>query len=542
MQRLQGLAAKKSIETLLASTSPVLTLALDPFAQAALAIATTERAILITPEPDALRLLIQANKPLCAYNAKDLHRFFYTHLGFAPNRWACIHISEQLLLGGRKQSLHIAAIAQRYSIQLDDPTQGFEAFLMHTQGLAKIIEAQSKALKASHMQTVSRIEALAVAPTSEMEIFGMPCDLQDWRDITKHAANERTHLKEQILKIFVSSPRDLFNHATLNIDNDNDLKQALGRLGHYVPNVRLGTVAHLPEPLGPSLVRYRELNKLISTYGESFLQHIGHDNRIHPTFEQIGTTTGRMACRAPNLQAVVKSSAYRQCFRAPLGKQFVIGDYATCELRILAEMSGDPVFTHAFFQDEDLHARVATSMFGKYVSKIENPELRQRAKAVNFGLIYGMGAIGLARTLKVSENQGRELLQRYFTTFPKIKSYLNDTAQMAVHQGFAQTLAGRRMYLEGFDEAGQAARLAKNMPIQGTSADITKTALGRLRSRLTNARIVNAVHDEIVVECDTNDAESIAKLVRNEMQAAGQTLLKTVPLKAEVEITQIWNK
>ncbi|MBC7794689.1 MAG: DNA polymerase I, partial [Clostridia bacterium] len=250
---------------------------------------------------------------------------------------------------------------------------------------------------------------------------------------------------------------------------------------------------------------------------------------------------------SPNLQSMVKDGPHRSCFRARSGRLLVTADYAACELRIIAELSGDPVFAEAFARGDDLHARVASAVFGKPVSKTENPELRQRAKAVNFGLAYGMGAQGLARNIDVQVDEARRILDRYFKSFPRIRSFLERSAAEGLARGFARTIAGRRLYLspDTLETRGSAERIAKNMPIQGTNADITKIALARVHADLQafpSAGLVNVVHDELVVECDVNDATAVAELVRAGMIAAGRQLLRTIPVEVDIAVGEIWGK
>ena len=367
----------------------------------------------------------------------------------------------------------------------------------------------------------------------------MPFDAARWKGIDADARAQHIAIRGELAPFFAAvSGSDLFGATAVNIDNDAELKRALATLGLRVDNVKRETVARLPPPLGPLLSRYRELTKLVTTYGESFLTYVQTDGRLHPTFEQIGAASGRMACHSPNLQSMVKDAPHRSCFRVGEGRALVTGDYSACELRIIAELSGDPVFAEAFARGDDLHARVATAVFGKPVSKHENPELRQRAKAVNFGLAYGMGAQGLARAIDVDPAQAKQLLERYFRNFPKIRTFLERSADEGLARGFARTMTGRRLYLSGERSATQ--RIAKNMPIQGTNADITKIALARLRMRLGSGKLVNVVHDEIVAECAAHDAESVAAAMREEMTAAGAQVLKHIPLEVEVAIGQVW--
>lgn len=512
---------------------------------------TQDTALVDARQTPDLGELLASHHLLGAYQAKLTHRALMRTFNSGPERWACAMLVEQLIAGGRRVSLELEAIAQKYLTKsLPEAAEGFDAIRQRTQGIALLLQSQIKEINDEQLRTVSKIEAQAVAPIAEMEEMGMPLDVAKWQSLTQDAQKELNeitrHLQNFLLK---NAPKDLFGKATINLESHAELKKALSAMGIQVPNTRRDTLRKLRAPLGPWLTRHSELNKVVSTYGNSFLKYATGHNRIHPSFEQIGATTGRMACHSPNLQAIPKDSEHRDCFHSETGRRMVVADYATCELRILAEMSGDPVFREAFARGDDLHSTVATSLFKEPVSKTQNPDLRHRAKAVNFGLVYGMGAGGLAKTLQVDPQQARELLNQYFRTFPKIKDFLENQAAQSLDRGYAETLSGRRLYLD-FDPAdssskAQAERIAKNMPIQGTSADITKLALAlvwRKTRLIPDAYIVNAVHDEIVVECDVGDTEEVAKAVRQEMLHAGHALLKEVPMEVDIEIGKIWSK
>lgn len=550
----RGATACEALHSLLRDDSRLCAVEVDPEARrggglSLIAVANDERAILIdaSATPD-LASTWPTEHALAAGDAKVIQRALLRNGSGGPARWACARITELLLAGGRTTNIELGAIAERYGVA--PPAAGDASLLQlasRTQAIASIVQHQIPALRAAGLTHVSRIEAAAVAPIADMEHRGVPFDEAAWRALTDQAQEERRELASQLRVLLgTAATRDLFGGAALNLDSDADLRAALNALGHSVPNLRRESVAALPGPIGPRLARYRELGKLVNTYGESFLEHVGTDGRIHPTFEQIGASTGRMACHAPNLQAIPKDGPHRACFRAEDGRALVTADYAACELRILAEMSGDPVFAEAFARGEDLHARVAREMFGKPVSKTENPELRQRAKAINFGLAYGMGAAGLARALESSVDQARALLRDYFRRFPKIGAFLEDSARQALERGYAVTLSGRRLYfdnLETQDARAQAERIAKNMPIQGTNADITKIALARLRRRLASfeqAYTVHAVHDELVIECEASQSEPVATAVGAEMRAAGAELLRRIPLEVEVHVGPTW--
>ncbi len=549
MQLLRGAAAARAVSALTAKPALAVLVA-DPLAgrgesPRVLAVACGDDAVVLEPSSE-LDQVLALPRPFGAYDAKHTHRALLAAGMTGPQRWACVRLCEQLILGGRPQPLDLSNLAKRYGKdEPPDPKGGLDELAAYAKSIACVLDEQVAHLKRDGLTWVSRIEAAAVAPIAAMEHYGMPFDAERWRQLGQQAAAERAKLKGRLGEL-LGAQTDLFGSPSSALDNDGALKELLAAAGFRVPNARRATLAALPKPLGPVLARYRELGKLTTAYGDSFLSHVGKDGRLHPTFEQIGASTGRLSCHEPNLQSIVKDAPHRGCFRAPPGRTLVIGDYATCELRILAEMSGDPVFAEAFARGDDLHARVATRVFGKPVSKTENPELRERAKAVSFGLVYGMGAGGLARATGASLRQAEQLLARYFESFPKIRGFLESAAKDALARGYAHTLTGRRLYLEAGpdrDSRSQAERIAKNMPIQGTSADITKLALTRVHQALPKgASLVNTVHDEIVVECDQNAARSLCDILEREMTHAAAEVLKHTPVVVDVAASATWEK
>jgi DNA polymerase I-like protein with 3'-5' exonuclease and polymerase domains len=516
-----------------------------------MAVYTPERHVLLEPAktPDLGKLLSE-QKILGAHDAKQVHRALLALGQPTLVRWACSALSERLLSGGRWWECDLDSIAKR----LDEPPppqaeSGLDALVQRARLTYGILTKQMGDLKKQRLTWTSKIEAACVGAVASMEYQGMSCDGDLWSKLNAEATAERNTLADALQRDFAASGSgDLFGRSHLNLDSDAELKSALHALNLRVPNVKRATLAQLPEPWGKRLSRYREVSKLVSTYGEGFARWITPDHRIRPNFSQIGASTGRMACDSPNLQAVVKGSSFRDCFHAPAGRTFIIADYATCELRILAQMSRDPVFCAAFARGDDLHATVASSMFNEKVTKTQHADLRQRAKAINFGLVYGMGAAALGRQLGVDTAKAKKLLERYFQTFPRIRTYLEATAEDALKKGYAQTLTGRRLYLE-IDERGhsraQAQRVAKNMPIQGTSADITKHALGQLYIALADfpdTFLVNAVHDEIVVECPEDLAQKVRDLTVETMVNAAQSIVRDVPMAVDAQISRVWDK
>jgi DNA polymerase-1 len=551
----QALAAAQTFSTL----GPV-AVAINPQARAGgslqlLAMGNTEVQLLIdVPATPSLGKVFAELPVLCADAAKQVHSALLRTYGRGPQRWGCVQLCEALLQGGREAQLGAAAVAQRHGLgPLPAVDAGFTAMQAHVAALAQLLQLQGRALQRADLSEVSRLEAAAVAPVAAMELHGMPFDAPRWRTLAVQNRQEMQDLQRSLhAHLLAHLPPEkkpgptLLGPAALSLNTDAELLQALRACGLQLPNLKRRSVAALPAPWGSLLPRYRLLQKLTQSYGEAFLAHVQADGRVHPTFEQMGASTGRMACHSPNLQAMVKGTAHRKCFACPPGRSLVIADYQACELRILAEMSRDPVFLAAFARGDDLHACVATLLFGKTVSKASHPQLRDVAKVVSFGLAYGMGTGGLAQTLKIDPTRAQHLLQRYNQKFPRIAGYLTDSSQAALQQRCARTLAGRRLYLdtEAFMANPAAAqRVAKNMPIQGTNADIIKIALARIAGALqsfTDAVLVNCIHDEVLVECRTEDAAAVEQVVVGEMVQAGAVLLKEVPLAVDSQIRTAW--
>jgi DNA polymerase-1 len=404
---------------------------------------------------------------------------------------------------------------------------------------------------------VARLESLVLRAFAALEHRGLPIARDEWRALVDEERRAAHAARERVFEL--AGPhvdRDLFGVPALNLDAEQEVRALLHRaLGRPLDDTSRATLAAAGHPLADAIIVWRESQKIVTTWGEAFLDHVADVDgqgigRLRSTFVPLGASTGRVACREPNLQNLPKDPRFHAALRAPAGRVLVTADYGTCELRIVAEFAEDPVFLAAFARGEDLHSTVASSMFGVPVSKTQNPELRQRAKAINFGLVYGMGAAALSSSLGVDRATGEELLARYFQTFPRIRSYLEGSVDSALRRGYSETLLGRRLFfdpadLDGGNARGELSRIMKNMPIQGTSADMTKLAMVRLHERLTtsfrgSAGLVNTIHDELVVECAAADGEAVAAVVQEEMAEAHRTLLRKVPPLVEVHVGPVW--
>lgn len=555
---------------------------LDPHTDRVLLIqfGTASRQVLVDATRCSIRLIRELFSPgrvVVMHNAtfdlKMLSKQFDAARVLADAEVADTQIVEQLLRNGRKsdvvmQGYSLKALAERYAgMELDKTIrQGFygiqsleelSATELHyaqrdVEATWKVYAQQLPELERDGLLRTAAIEGAAAPAFAELELNGFAVDAEAWRRRVQDQQVQRQESRRQLDLEFRSVVDvDLFGESTLNYDSDEDVLGALRRLGVELNSVRREALLASGHPAARALAEYREHQKIVSTYGESFLSHVhAVTGRLHPRFKALGATTGRSACGEPNLQNIPSDSTFRDCFRPGPGRCLITADYSGAELRVLAEMSEDPVFLRALNDGEDLHAQVASRMFKTPVTKEAQPELRARAKAINFGLAYGMGVGGLARTLGTHESEAEELLQSYFRSFPKIRAFLDASAQKALRRGYAETLVGRKLWFidmrrDGKDEASMV-RVAKNMPIQGSNADITKLAMGRIVRAFAreglDARLVNMVHDELVVEASDADAERAQTLMVEHMRGAGAELLSKVSMEVSVEVSPAWSK
>lgn len=308
----------------------------------------------------------------------------------------------------------------------------------------------------------------------------------------------------------------------------------------------------LDYPLPKVLMEYRMLAKLKSTYTDKLPLMINpQTKRIHTSYHQAVAATGRLSSTDPNLQNIPirneEGRRIRQAFIAPAGHKIVAADYSQIELRIMAHLSEDAGLLNAFEQELDVHRATAAEVFGVGLDQV-TPEMRRSAKAINFGLIYGMSAFGLAKQLRLGRNEAQQYIDRYFERYPGVQRYMNETRSLAHEQGYVETLFGRRLYLPDINARNKnlqlaAERTAINAPMQGTAADIIKTAMISVDSWLTesqlDARIIMQVHDELVLEVADAHTDVVSKAVRQHMSAAAKL---RVPLLVEVGVGNNWDE
>ncbi len=304
-------------------------------------------------------------------------------------------------------------------------------------------------------------------------------------------------------------------------------------------------------PLPGMILDWRKLSKLKSTYVDNLadLRH-PEDNRVHTSFNQTVTSTGRLSSSGPNLQNIPvrteQGREIRKAFVPREGWTLMAADYVQIELRILAHLSGDPALVEAFVTDQDIHTAAASLVYGVPLGEVTRDQ-RRKAKEVNYGIPYGVSGWGLAQRLRGSIQEAQELIDQYTRSYPGVMRFLNTLVEKARATGYAETMLGRRRYIPTINarnrnERNFAERVAVNMPIQGTQADMIKRAMVAIHDRLEEsdleAKLLLQVHDELVLECPPSEADALAQIVREEMVAA--LPLGDVPVTVDVNTGPTW--
>lgn len=302
-------------------------------------------------------------------------------------------------------------------------------------------------------------------------------------------------------------------------------------------------------PIAQSLLSFRTLSKLKSTYADGFLKEIHPDGRIHTVFKQTETRTGRISSAEPNMQNIPvrtdRGRLMRKFFVAKPGYLLLDADYSQIELRVLAHLSQDQKMIRSFLDGKDIHAATAGEVFG-FAPEFVPAELRRRAKTINFGIVYGMGAFSLAQDLHVSTKEAHDYIQAYFNTYPGVKQYMDRVVEQARQTGKVSTMFGRVRYIPEINYKNHnlralGERIARNTPTQGTAADIIKIAMVRVHSRLLeeklDAQLILQVHDELLIEASEKDADQAAALLKQEMESAAEM---DVPLTVDVGRGRTW--
>ena len=420
--------------------------------------------------------------------------------------------------------------------------------------LALVAPLRDRMARENAANVFDGIEMPLVPVLAKMERAGMLVDPDRLRNLSEGLATQITEVERSI--------RDLAGDETFNIGSPMQLSHVLfdvmglptkglkkTKRGYYSTNAKVLSDLARDHEIVRLILDWREKSKIKSTYLDTLGPLRRGDGRVHTTYNQTITATGRLSSSDPNLQNIPTRSelgrTVKTAFSAGEGSVFLAVDYSQIELRLLAHLSGDEHLVRAFNEGEDFHAETAARVFGVPVSEV-TPDLRSRAKAVNFGIVYGQQAYGLSQSLHISMAEARDMIDRYYEAYPGVRTFLDNVVARAKQTGYAETMYGRRRHipelkaknpqLRGFGE-----RTAMNHPMQGTAADIIKIAMARVSRRLEEegfaAHMILQVHDELDFECPINEVERLTAMVQDVME---HVVDLRVPLIAEASTGITW--
>ncbi len=400
----------------------------------------------------------------------------------------------------------------------------------------------NKLIKSLQLKLYSDVELPLVKVLFDMENMGVNIDANQIKELSLVYHTELDELTEKIYKLAGEE---------FNINSPKQLQSILFEKLEIPYKGKPGTSIEVLNAIKDRheivefVIRYRKISKLISTYLDGMLNYVGEDGKIHTTFMQRTTSTGRLSSREPNLQNLPirddEGKVLRKMFLSSFdGGTMISADYNQIELRLIANFSGDETMIADYLSGKDIHTATASKIFGVSLDEVTK-NMRRVAKSVNFGIIYGIGAYGLSQNINSTVKEANEFIQKYLEIYPKVKEYGDECIRLARENGYAKTMMGRIRHLSDINSGnhvvrGFAERVAKNMPLQGSASDIIKVAMIRVLNRLKkenlNSKLVLQIHDELVVDCYPGESELVKKILKEEME--GVVNLK-VPLIVEVE-------
>ena len=507
------------------------------------ALSDGERVLLLDHPLDTL-IPILADHTLICYDCKSLYK---REDGAA---WRSLKLYDLMLAAylanSNKSGYELSTLVSDWLGELHNPDEPCVQYLYRLYA-----PISQKLCESGQASLLSDLEMPLAAVLADMETVGFYVDREGIAAYGEHLASVASLLEAQIYfhagkEFNVNSPKQLGEvlFETLGLPHGKKTKTG------YSTNVEILEKLRPAHPIIDDILDYRQLTKLKSTYVDGLLKVADESGRVHTNFKQTGTATGRLSSTEPNLQNIpVRTELGRELrrFFKPADPNYVIvdADYSQIELRLLAHVSKDANMINAFLGDADIHTSTAAQVFGVDPQSV-TLEMRKRAKAVNFGIMYGIGAFSLSDDIGVSRAQAQEFIDRYLASYPGIDTYLKQTIASAYEDGFVTTLFGRRRYipeLSGSNKMQQkfGERVAMNSPIQGTAADVIKLAMIRVDKRLKedgiDARLILQVHDELLLEAHVDCAERAKEILKEEMEHA---VAYSVPLTVDIHLGKTW--
>ncbi|WP_028511047.1 DNA polymerase I [Ruminococcus sp. NK3A76] len=453
------------------------------------------------------------------------------------------------LLNSQAKEYTVENLCAAYSVKYRSDMEGYESIA----SLPALCEGLSARLDGNDLRKLfDGIEMPLCEVLASMETVGVKADRDGIKAFGESLRGDIERLKQEIYdyageEFNILSPKQLgeilFSPDKLGLKGGRKTKTG------YSTSAEVLEALIDAHPMIPLILEYRTLTKLMSTYVEGLLKVIAPDGRIHSYFKQTETRTGRISSTEPNLQNIPVRKEIgrnmRRFFVAEEGMTLVDADYSQIELRVLASVCGDENMQRAFLDGIDIHTMTAASVFG-LPEDFVTPEMRSAAKAVNFGIIYGIGAFSLSKDIGVSVAEAKQYIENYLENFPKISQYMDSTVEFAKDKGYVLTIFDRRRYIPELKMSNKnmqafGKRVAMNAPIQGSAADIIKIAMinvyKRLKKDLPGARLILQIHDELIIECDKADADKASALLKEEMEGAVRL---AVPLTVDVHTGASW--
>lgn len=481
------------------------------------------------------------------YSSKEL--FAYADkIGFEIKNLVFDVTLASYLLNPNSSSYDIDKLNGEYEVETYDGEDEFLCNIAPMIDLCNILE--KKIEQCNQKKLLNEIEIPLSNVLAKMENLGFAVDKQGIEDFGKMLKENIENLKSEIYnsvgrEFNINSPKQL----GVALFEDLALPCKKKTKSGYSTSADVLESLKNQHPVVSMVLQYRTLSKLNSTYCEGLLKVIGDDGRIHSSFNQTETRTGRISSTEPNLQNIpVRTELGREMrkfFTAREGWVLVDADYSQIELRVLADISGDKNMIDAFKNNQDIHAITASQVFNMPLDFVTG-EMRSRAKAVNFGIVYGIGAYSLAKDIGVTNKEAKNYIESYLKHYSGIDKYMHDVVEKAKDTGYVETVFGRRRYLPELSASNGMTRafgerVARNAPIQGTAADIIKIAMIKVDKRLTEenleARLVLQVHDELIVECPSHESMRVAMILQEEMEKA---VSLSVPLVADSAVGKTW--
>jgi DNA polymerase-1 len=507
------------------------------------------------------------------HNLKFDLKFLAIHLfgeSFGPKNLFDTYLAEQLLTAGvsEKGDNRLDVVVLKYTGEAlpKDQQLSFKPGALLTQDQLKYALNDVEALVPVFNKQIVSLQEQGLIPTAKLEFGIIPAIMRielagmfmDERELAKlnsrlegEKATSEKALNEMVTAAMPQAKQaGIFSEpsgGSVNFSSPKQVKELFKTIGISLESTDTATVGRINHPIARELVNYRKLNKRITSFAAKLPGHVSPwTNRIHPDFHQLGAATGRFTCSNPNLQQLPRGQEWRSLFIAGSGNKIITADYSQIELRILAEFSQDAVFLEAFRSGLDLHRQTASQVFNTAFESVTK-EQRNAAKAINFGLVYGMTATGLALRLNIPEQEAEGFIIRYFRAYPSIKDCLQTMGMSAVNKGYSITPLGRKRFykpIDGFSGQKSRERQGRNTPIQATCGDILKTAILYIYPALPEygANIMNLVHDELVIEVREDHAEALQGLVKDRMTQAGCQFIKSVPVEVDITVNSMWKK